>query len=641
MAALSRAVLELPHTPLTAQTLHQTVARQARDLTGAEFAALLLRQHAGEPPSVAAIASPRLVVSEVKAAPPAPPRSWELPEETLVSEPLFADAASRLTAPLVSGTQMLGTLVVAANGPDAFPPAAQELLAAYAEHAADALRRARETPPRAEYQSTCELIQSLPEGVALCDESLRIQEVNDAFLRICQRSLRDVAGQEADDLLYRLSILGSQTPFWARLRESGRCELEFRNPAGRRSFWLCGNRLSREAGGGHVLLLRETTARHAVQERVQLSEKISALGQVLSKMANQLNNPFQSVIGFADLLAARLSNDPEAMEAVRRIQREARRTAHVLKSLMLYSRRVQPEPARLSVNAFVSNVVREWQSHLPAPHVEVAVSLPTPSPEVRADAFQLEQVLRHVLDHAHRALCAEPPAAGPHLGLTVASRGGSVEFRVVHNGRAIPTHELAGIFEPKFNLPADSRETGLELTVCRDVIEAHGGRLTCESAEGRETVFTFRLPLLDSPGTALFERDEGARCAGRVLVIDDEPSIGALLREALRVESYEPECFTSAREALRRLDSASFDMIVCDLNMPEMSGKEFFRHLRQIRPELASRVIFATGDLLSDHPDLFPEDHPHDVLPKPFRLDQLFASLERKRRAHLEFAAAD
>lgn len=642
-AALSRAVLELSRAPLSAKPLHQAIVRVARDLAGAEFAGLLLRAHPAEAPSLAAIASPRLVVSEVAAPEALPPRQpgQSATDATLVGKPVFPDAASRIAAPLVAESQMLGTLVVATEKADAFGPECEPMLTAFADHAAEALRRLRETPPAAaEHVASCELIQSLPEGVALCDNLLRVREANETFLRICQRTLRDVQDQPADDLLYRLSILGSQTNFWARLRNDSRSELEFRNPAGRRSFSLRGTRLSRAAGGGYVLILRETTARDAVQERRLQSEKVSALGQVLSKMANQLNNPFQSVIGFADLLSRRVS-DPEAQDAVRMIQREGKRTAHVLKSLMLYSRRVQPEPARLNVNPFLEGVVREWQSHAPTPLVPVSVTLPTISPRVNADAFQIEQVLRHLLDHAHRALSVDPPAAGARISVTAGAADGEVEFILAHNGKPVPPHELRGVFEPKFHLPADSRETGLELTVCRDVIEAHGGRLTCESGEGQDTVFTFRLPSLDGPGTALFTREESGASAGRVMVIDDEPSIGALLREALRVESYEPECFTSAKEALRRLDSASFDMIVCDLNMPEMSGKEFYRHLRQARPELATRVIFATGDLLSDHPDLFPEGHPHDVLPKPFRLDQLFATLERKRRAQIDFAAAD
>jgi signal transduction histidine kinase/ActR/RegA family two-component response regulator len=642
-AVLSRAVLELNRAPASAKALHQTIVRVARELVGAEFAGLLLRAHPGEAPSLAAIASPRLVVSEVTTPEASPPRKpgQSATDATLVGKPVFPDAASRIAAPLVADSHMLGTLVVATDKADAFGHECEPLLTSFADHAAEALRRLRETPPAlAGHTASCELIQSLPEGVALCDDALRVREANDAFLRICQRTLRDVQEQPADDLLYRLSILGSQTSFWARLRADGRQELDFRNPAGRRSFSLRGTRLSRVAGGGYVLILRETTARDAVQERRLQSEKVSALGQVLSKMANQLNNPFQSVIGFADLLARRV-NDPEAVEAVRMIQREGKRTAHVLKSLMLYSRRVQPEPARLNVNPFLEGVVREWQSHAPTPAVHVAVTLPTLSPQVHADAFQIEQVLRHLLDHAHRALAADPPAGGPRITVTAAAAGSQVEFILAYNGKPVPPHELRGVFEPKFHLPADSRETGLELTVCRDVVEAHGGRLSCESGEGQDTVFTFRLPALEGPVTAMFRRDDGAACAGRVLVIDDEPAIGALLREALRVECYEPECFTSAKEALRRLDSASFDLIVCDLNMPEMNGKEFYRQLRQAKPEMASRVIFATGDLISDHPDLFPEGHPHDVLPKPFRLDQLFTTLERKRRAHVHFAAAD
>jgi signal transduction histidine kinase/CheY-like chemotaxis protein len=639
---LSRVILDLQRAPAGTKALHQTIVRLARELVEAEFAGLLLRTHPGEAPSLAAVASPRLVVSEVAVPAALPPRKpGQSPTDaTLVGKSVFPDAASRIAAPLVADGQMLGTLVVASDKADAFGRECEPLLTAFADHAAEALRRLRETPPTAEHAASCELIQSLPEGVALCDDALRVRDANDAFLRICQRTVRDVQEQPADDLLYRLSILGSQTNFWARLRADGRNELDFRNPAGRRSFSLRGTRLSRAAGGGYVLILRETTARDAVQERRLQSEKVNALGQVLSKMANQLNNPFQSVIGFADLLARRI-NDPDAAEAVRMIQREGKRTAHVLKSLMLYSRRVQPEPTRLSVNPFLEGVVREWQSHAPTPFVSVSVALPSLSPQVQADAFQVEQVLRHLLDHAHRALAADLPAVSPRINVTAAASEGQVEFILAYNAKPVPAQELRGVFEPKFHLSPESRETGLELTVCRDVIEAHGGRLSCESAEGQDTVFTFCLPAINDPDTAMFQRDEGSACAGRVLVIDDEPSIGALLREALRVECYEPECFTSAKEALRRLDCASFDLIVCDLNMPEMNGKEFYRQLCRARPEMASRVIFATGDMISDHPDLFPEGHPHDVLPKPFRLDQLFTALERKRQAQISFAAAD
>jgi len=482
-----------------------------------------------------------------------------------------------------------------------------------------------------------ELFCVLRDGVVLCDADLRIVRVNDAFLKMFHRTLRDLQGCAVDDTFYLLSIFGSQTRFWKRLRETGRYDLEFQAPSGRRHFHITGTRIVCNGRSGYALVLHETTAHNALRDRALQTEKLTALAQVLSKMANQLNNPLQSVIGFADMLA-RDTDDPRRLETVRLIQRESQRTAHTLKSLMLYSRRLRPEPVRLAVNTFVDTVVREWQSQAPAPRVEVAISLPSESPVVLADPFQLEQVLRHLLNHAHHAVATEPPADGPRFTVSVAHPPGLVEFSVAHNGTALPRHKLRRIFEPDFHQAPESRETGLELAVCRDVVRTHGGRIVCASVPGGETRFVFTLPAPSIVDTAFTTRPAaGATPLTRVMVIDDEPSIGVLLREALAVEHYQPECFTSAREALRRLDEASFDVILCDINMPEMNGKEFFRQLEQRKPKLAARVVFATGDLLSDHPDLFHAGHRHDVLPKPFKLDQLLHAIERKlRRAEVK-----
>lgn len=477
-----------------------------------------------------------------------------------------------------------------------------------------------------------ELFRVLRDGVVLCDADLRIVRVNDAFLKMFNRSLRDLQGCVADDAFYLLSIFGSQTRFWRRLQETGRYEMSFRNPSGRRHFHITGTRIAMNGRGGYALVLHETTAQDAMHERALEAEKLKALAQVLSKMANQLNNPLQSVIGFADMLE-RNAGDPNWMDNVRVIQRESRRTAHTLKSLLLYSRRLRPEPARLNVNPFVESTVREWQSQSPSPRIELALSLPTESPQILGDAFQLEQVFRHLLNHAHQAVAIDRPAIGPAISVSVARAEDRIEFTVAHNGPALPRQKLRRIFEPDFQQPSESRETGLELAVCRDVVRAHGGRILCQSEAGVGTRFVFALPTPITNDTTLTARASlHSVPTTRVMVIDDEPSIGVLLREVLSVENYEPECFTSAREALRRLDEAQFDVILCDINMPEMNGKEFYRQLESRKPAQAERVVFATGDLLSDHPDLFHEGHRHDVLPKPFKLDQLLLAIQRKLR---------
>jgi signal transduction histidine kinase/ActR/RegA family two-component response regulator len=497
---------------------------------------------------------------------------------------------------------------------------------------ADASPEAAEAA-RHELADLRELFRVLRDGVVVCDNELRIVRANDAFLKMANRTLRDLQGCAAEDAFYRLSILGSRTRFWNRLRESGRYELKFRNPSGRRHFHFAGHRIVHNTHGGYALVLRETTADDSLEERFLQTEKLAALAQVLSKMANQLNNPLQSVIGFAEVLAAR-ARDGHSLEEARIIQREGRRIAHTLKSLLLYSRKLKPEPAELSINPFVTGVASEWFEHAPSPSVKVDLDLPPLSPFVTVDAFQLEQVLRHLLNHAHQAVAAEPPQEGARFKLAITSGAGKVTVSLAHNGPALPRHKLRRIFEPDFHRPAESRDTGLELSVCRDVIRAHDGRIWCESEPGTGTRFVFELPARDAAAAGASAPADivAVRAGARVMVIDDEPSIGVLLREVLAMADFEPESFTSARAALQRLAEAPFDVIVCDINMPGMNGKEFYRHLQAHQPALASRVVFATGDLVSDHPDLFHEGHTHDVLLKPFKFDQLLGVIRRKQR---------
>jgi CheY-like chemotaxis protein len=253
-------------------------------------------------------------------------------------------------------------------------------------------------------------------------------------------------------------------------------------------------------------------------------------------------------------------------------------------------------------------------------------------PQVFADGYQLQQVLLNLIINAEQAMLSAHGRGVLVIRTWHDAGRESVVLEINDDGPGIPDDLQPKIFDPFFTTKEVGQGTGLGLTVAYAIVQEHGGRIRLESRPGAGASFYVELPVTGSqapPGAVVRKTTESTETAGGacVLIVEDEAALASAVTDALRDAGYVVEHASDGEEALRRVRSREFDAIVCDLKMPRLDGKAFYRELSGISPPLASRVIFVTGDVAGTDAEEFLEQSGCRWLAKPFRLGELLRVL--------------
>lgn len=376
------------------------------------------------------------------------------------------------------------------------------------------------------------------------------------------------------------------------------------------------------------------------RDALRQSEKLSAMGSLLAGVAHELNNPLAIVMGRASLLEEKAEGTPLHDDA-RRIREAAERCGRIVRTFLNMARSRPARHAPVQLNDLVRAAADMLGYTLRSHGIELDLRLAAELPEVQADADQIGQVVLNLIVNAQQALADQPgqPAQpgsrriAVHSGLDRQGAGGAsaVWLRVCDSGPGVPPAVRERLFEPFFTTKAEGMGTGLGLSVSRSIARDHGGDLVLEDS-GTATGACFRLSLplqATAPGTVPAPPAEPeAAATARVLVVDDEPDITELLRAMLEGAGYEVAAADSGAVALELLDTARFDAIVSDLRMPDMDGAALWRAVRERHPALARRVLFVTGDSLSQDASRFLDETGCPRLDKPFAKGELLARVK-------------
>jgi PAS domain S-box-containing protein len=359
------------------------------------------------------------------------------------------------------------------------------------------------------------------------------------------------------------------------------------------------------------------------REALYQSEKLSALGVLLAGVAHELNNPLSVVLGHASLLET-LAEGAKDRERAAKIRAAAERCARIVKTFLAMARGEPASHAALAIDELVGKALELVEYQLRTSGVEVVLTIAPGLPPIDGDADQLTQVLVNLVINAKQAmLTVEPPRR-----LTIEARhdpaADAVLLAIADTGPGVPEPLRRRIFEPFFTTKPVGAGTGVGLAVSHGMVAAHGGTITVGDAPGGGACFTLRLPSRPlQPKGAPAVSDAAAPARGRVLVVDDEADIRAFLRDLLAAEGLAVRTAASGREALGLLAEERFDAILCDLRMPEMDGPSFHAELAQRQPALLGRIIFTTGDVLSEASQAFLQTLPGPYLEKPFMPGQV------------------
>ena len=397
--------------------------------------------------------------------------------------------------------------------------------------------------------------------------------------------------------------------------------------------------LVRQVYGRHVReeALRAHTARLEAQvtERTQQleaqraalfqAEKVAAMGQLLAGVAHELNNPLSAIVGYTQLMLMRIDSGPMA-EQLDRVAQSAERCTRIVKNFLSLARRHLPQRQRVRLNALVEEAVELLAYPFRIDNVEVTCRLGKDLPQMWADPHQLQQVLVNLLTNAHHAMRAAAQPRRIVLTTRYETATDRVVLTVADSGPGVPTDLQARIFEPFFTTKSPGQGTGLGLSLCRGIVEGHGGALRLETTPGGGATFVAELPIGVAP-TALEEAPvvEPMRPTVRktILVVDDEPDVATLLAEALALDGHQVDTVHNGSDALERLRGRGYHLIFSDMKMPGMSGAEFYRTVAQNLPGVERRMIFVTGDSMNVTTRRFLEETGAASLGKPFGIDEI------------------
>ena len=396
-------------------------------------------------------------------------------------------------------------------------------------------------------------------------------------------------------------------------------------------------------------LYEQTRARlRALQEtQAQLVQaaKLSAVGQLVSGVAHELNNPLSVVIGHGQLMLTR-NPPPEIRRPVELIVSQGDRMSKIVQSLLLFSRQRATARGAVDLPQIIEQTLVLRAAQLRLSGVTVIAEHEPDLPPADGDAQQLQQVILNLLLNAEQALLQTRKdltgslEAEPRPGARIVFRTSTrklperdwVRMEVEDNGPGIAPEVLPRIFEPFFTTKAVGQGTGLGLSVSYGIIQQHGGRLTAQSEPGC-TVFAFEVPRW-VPGVPApvvtpepIGRIEGAGRAA--LVVDDEPEIVDLVVTILRRDGWKVDVAEGGRSGLERVRTARYDLIVSDFRMPDGDGEAFYRAAVEAQPELMRHFLFMTGDTANPIAWQFLQDTHIAVIEKPFSPDTLRAAIAR------------
>ena len=389
-------------------------------------------------------------------------------------------------------------------------------------------------------------------------------------------------------------------------------------------------------------VVRDLTETRRLQERLQQAEKMDIVGKLAGGIAHDFNNQLVGILGYADLLALD-AEDPKLRAYAEGISAAARRSSDLTQSLLAFARKGKLKTERIDVHQVLRDIVALLE-HTLGRHIVIRATQGADRFVVLGDGTQLQSALLNLAVNARDAM---PDGGELHFSTHVerigeqanelleeldVSPGPYLCIAVADSGMGMDERTRAQLFEPFFTTKAPGKGLGLGLAAVYGTVRSHGGAVTVQSEPDHGTTFRVYLPLHDSPvapdAAGPNRHTQKQKSTARVLVVDDEQVVRELTGNVLEKAGCKVTAFASGREAIAWYEHhwRETDVVVLDMVMPHMSGRQVFAGLRSINPSV--RAIVVTGFSLEGDARGVLEDGALAVLQKPFRIADLLDAIE-------------
>ncbi len=389
-----------------------------------------------------------------------------------------------------------------------------------------------------------------------------------------------------------------------------------------------------------VVIARDLTERNQIAAAMIEMDRMAAIGILAAGVGHEINNPLAYVLANLEFVTSELDAIIAELPDEAKVRLEARiadlnqaladtnhgahRVRAIVQDLRTFARGEDAVASLVDVRQILDSSVRMAAVQI-RQRGEVERKYEDDLPSVLANDSRIGQLFLNLVVNAAQALPEGTPGEN-RIEIVARSEGQFVCVEIADTGSGIPADVLPRIFEPFFTTKPTGQGTGLGLSISRRIVMELGGDIGVTSELGKGSRFTVRLPSAASVGRAstavLSQRPKSLRRA-RILCVDDEAAIGQAIKRVL-VAEHDVELVTNATEALARVEAGQrFDLILCDLMMPAMSGMDLHRELVRVAPDVAARVVFLTGGAITQRARDFLEGVSNPRLEKPIGIDAL------------------
>ena len=511
------------------------------------------------------------------------------------------EVAAAAAVPLRAHGVVVGTLVVAEPRGGVFPAEDVRLLSTVATHAAIVLANARffELVRRAKDQWET-AFDALSEGIAVVDEEGRIRRANRALAELLGAPVADVVGQDLGAALLGDSRTLGELLAAAR-GDQRPLPLVVQSERLRRTVRVMGARIpSATAEQGVVVLIEDVTDQRAMETQLIQGEKLAAVGQLVSGVAHELNNPLTSIAGLSEFLLEQKDLGPKDRGHLRVIHEQAERAGKIVRNLLTFARKGPAERERVNLNDLLQETIVLMSYDLRLKDIVIEKQLAEDLPAVLGDRHALQQVMLNLLTNAAHALALNPPERPRviHVATSVDER---VRVRVADSGPGIPDEVVPHLFTPFFTTKEPGQGTGLGLSISYSIVESHGGHIGVERPAEGGAVFLVDLPPATAAleGTALAAPTPTPRprpVRRSILLVDDDPAVRRMVKALFGREGHSVDVARNPQQAIDMARARGYDLILADIQA-SARGKLFVEALMEASPGLRDRTLVATGDI--------------------------------------------
>jgi PAS domain S-box-containing protein len=493
-------------------------------------------------------------------------------------------------------------------------------------------------------------LQSIGDAVLTTDAEDRVTFLNPAAATMIGVDEVQSIGKKIDEVVRFITARGELLPAITRLTPAGLSRLDTLPRGARLVTTRSGSAvpvhievegsvrpIALDAANtyGTVMVFRDVGERRKLERRLGMTERMAAIGTMAAGMQHEINNPLASVVANVqftlEVLRGCKEEGPskeqigELIAALQDASDGNERVRRSVEDLRHFSRGAEAIEVPIDLSVALDVAVRVT-AHAVRHHATVRKEYGI-APRVLAEEGQLSRVFMNLLLHAAQATGDGDAAQHTIVLTTRTDAAGRAVAEVMDDGPGMAEDTLHRIFDPFFTTLPENAEIGLALAICHSIVTSLGGEIEVESQLGKGTTFRVTLPPARPTASMLSPRrvpslpvpaaSKAPNQRGRVLVVDDEIAIGKALRRILSVD-HEVALESDARVALERLSRETFDIVFCDLMMPNMSGMDFFDELARRSPNQAARVVFLTGGAFSPRSEEFLRSSQNVVLAKPF-----------------------